>query len=90
MQRAEAATEQTSLALEPATERTFAVELAEAELVVAAAVATVAKSAQLGAVVAALEEVAPVLKCPLSLVLPRVARLDQCFAAVQPSLDSSR
>jgi len=72
----------------------FAVELVEAELV-AAVVVTVAKSAPLAVAQAAraaaeVQVVAQVLKCPPSLVLPRVARLDQYFAAAQPSLDSSR
>lgn len=93
-QRAEPAKERTSLAIEPATALTFAVELAKAELAVVAVVAAVAKSAPQEAVAALAGavalRVAPVLKCPPSSALPRVVRLDQCFAAVQPSLDNSR
>ena len=67
----------------------------------AAVAVTVAKSGPLraaplpaapAAVVAALvaEAEAPGLKCPPLLALPAVVLLDQCFAAVRPSLDNSR
>lgn len=71
---------------------TFAAEaLVAAELAVAAA-ATVAKCAPqaVAAAVARVEAVAPGLRCPPYSALPRVVLLDQCFAAVRPSLDSSR
>ena len=72
---------------------TFAAEaVVAAEPVVAAAV-MVAKSALSVAVALAAQAVAgvaPGLRCPLCWALPRVVLLDQCFAAVRPSLDSSR
>ena len=59
-----------------------------------AVLAAAAKSAPLVVMAAqgaaAVQVVAPVLKCPLSLVLPRVVPLDQYFAEARPSLDSSR
>ena len=70
----------------------FAAE-AEAVLVAAepaAVAAVVAKSEPLLAAVAVALAVAPGLKCPPLLALPAVVLLDQCFAAVRPSLDSSR
>lgn len=71
-----------------ATARTLA---AEVETELAAAAVMVAKSAQAAAVelVAELAAEVPVAKCPPCL-RPSVVRLDQCFAAVRPSLDSSR
>ena len=71
---------------------TFAAEAVVAvELAVAAAV-TAAKSVLSVAALAAeaVAEVAPGLRCPPYSALPRMVLLDQCFAAMRPSLDSSR
>jgi hypothetical protein len=91
-QTKEQAKEQTLLTLAPATALTFAAEaVVAAEPGVAAAV-TVAKSALSVVALAAeaAEAVAPGLRCPPYSALPRVVLLDRCFAAVRPSLDSSR
>lgn len=64
-----------------------------AELAVAAAAVTAAKSAPqvvAEAVAMMVAEVVPGLRCLPYSALPPVVRLDQCFAAVRPSLDSSR
>lgn len=82
-------------ALARATALTFGAEaVVAAELVTAAAV-MVAKSAlsvalAAEAVAMMVSGVAPGLRCPLYSALPRVVLLDQCCAAVRPSLDSSR
>jgi hypothetical protein len=87
----EKAEEQTLQALARATALTFAAEaVVAAELGVVAAV-MVAKSALPVAVALAAEAVvAPGLRCLPYSALPRVVLLDQCFAAVRPSLDSFR